>query len=62
MKSRKKLALSEKYDMLSYSYDELLNYHIMLEVAREVASASLNTCELHSCSCVYLDNVLPCAN
>jgi hypothetical protein len=24
--------------------------------------ASLNSCELHSCTCAHLDNISPCAN
>jgi hypothetical protein len=57
-----KLALSETYDMLSYSHDNLLHSHIMLNVAHEVVIDSLNSCEPHSCSCANLDNILSCAN
>jgi hypothetical protein len=57
-----KLALSKKYDMLCYSHDNLLDSHIMLDVAHEVVIASLNLCEPHSCTCVLLDNISPCAN
>jgi hypothetical protein len=57
-----KLALSEKYDMLSYYHDNLLDRHIMLDVAHEVVIASLNSCEPHSCTCAHLDNISPCAN
>jgi hypothetical protein len=45
-----KLALSEKYDMLSYSHNELVDDHIMLDVAHEVVIASLSSCEPHSCT------------
>ena len=43
-----KLALSEKYDMLSYSHDNLLGRYIMLDVAHEVIITNLNSCEHHS--------------
>jgi hypothetical protein len=57
-----KLALSEKYDMLSYSHNELVDDHIMLDVAHEVVIMNLNSCEPHSCTHVPLDNISPCAN
>jgi hypothetical protein len=46
---------------LSYSHDNILDSHIMLDVAHEVV-ASLNSCEPHSCTCAHLDNISPCAN
>jgi hypothetical protein len=57
-----KLALSEKYDMLSYSHNESVDDHIMLDVAHEVVIANLNSCEPHSCTREHLDNISPCAN
>jgi hypothetical protein len=57
-----KLALREKYDMVSYSHNELVDDHIMLDVAHEVVIANLNSCEPHSCTHVPLDNISPCAN
>jgi hypothetical protein len=60
--NHEKHALSEKYDMLSYYHDNLLDRHIMLDVAPEVVIASLNSCEPHSFTCAHLDNILPCAN
>ena len=57
-----KLALSEKYDMLSYSHNELVDDHIMLNVAHEVVIANLNSCELHSCTSTHSDISSPCAN
>ena len=57
-----KLALTEKYDLLSYYHDNLLDRHIMIDVAHEVVIANLNSCEPHSCTCAYLDNILSCAN
>jgi hypothetical protein len=47
---------------LSYSHDNLLDSHIMLDVAHEVVIACLNSCEPHSCTCAYLDNISLCAN
>jgi hypothetical protein len=60
--NRDKLALTEKYDMLSSYHDNLLDRHIILDVAHEVVIVSLNSCEPHSCTCVHLDNISPCAN
>jgi hypothetical protein len=57
-----KLVLSENYDMLSYSHNELVDDHIMLDVAHEVVIANLNSCEPHSCIRAHLDNISPCAN
>jgi hypothetical protein len=60
--SHDKLALTEKYDVLSYYHDNLLDRHIMLDVAHEVVIANLNSCEPHSCTRAHLDNISPCAN
>jgi hypothetical protein len=60
--SHDKLALTEKYDVLSYYHDNLLDRHIMLDVAHEVVIANLNSCEPHSCTHAHLDNISPCAN
>jgi hypothetical protein len=57
-----KLALSENFDMLSYSHDNILDTHIMLDVSHKVVITSLNSCEPCSCTCVHLDNISPCAN
>jgi hypothetical protein len=57
-----KLALGEKYDMLSYSHNKLVGDHIMLDIVHEVVITSLNSCEPHSCTCAHLDNISPCAN
>jgi hypothetical protein len=60
--SHDKLALTEKYDSLSYSHDNLLDRHIMLNVAHEAIIANLNSCEPHSRTCVHLNCISPCAN
>jgi hypothetical protein len=57
-----KLALGEKYDMLSYSHNKLVDDHIMLDITHEVVITSLNLCKPHSCTCAHLDNISPCAN
>jgi hypothetical protein len=57
-----KLALCEKYDMLSYSHNKLVDDHIMLNVAHEVVIKNLNSCEPHSCTSTHLDDLSPCAN
>jgi hypothetical protein len=62
MMNLEKLVLSEKYDMLSYSHNELINDHIMLDIVHEVVIANLNSCKPHSCTCVHLDKISPCAN
>jgi hypothetical protein len=60
--SHDKLALTEKYDLLSCYHDNLLDRHIMLEVAHEVVITNLKSCEPHSCTSAHLDNISPCAN
>jgi hypothetical protein len=36
--------------MLSYSHNELVDDHIMLDIAHEVVTTSLNSCEPNSCT------------
>jgi hypothetical protein len=60
--SHDKLALTEKYDLLSCYHDNLLDRHIMLDVAYKVIIANLNSCEPHSCTRAHLDNVSSCTN
>jgi hypothetical protein len=60
--SHYKLARTEKYDLLSYYHDNILDRHIMLDVAHEVVIANLNSCEPHYCTRAHLDNISPCAN
>jgi hypothetical protein len=57
-----KLALSEKYDMLSYSHSELVDDHIMLDIAHKVVITSLNSCEPRSCTSDQLVKELSCAD
>jgi hypothetical protein len=58
----KKLALNEKYDMLSNSHSELVDDHIRLNIAHEVVFANLNSCEPHSCKCTHSNRISPCSN
>jgi hypothetical protein len=60
--SHDKLALTKNYDLLSCYHDNLLDRHIMLDIAHEVVIANLNTCEPHSCTRAHLSNISPCAN
>jgi hypothetical protein len=48
--------------MLSYSHNELVDDHIMLDVAHGVVIANINSCEPHPCTSAHLDNISPCAN
>jgi hypothetical protein len=48
--------------MLSYSHNELVDDHIMLDVAHEVVITSLNSCELHSCISDQLVKISSCAD
>jgi hypothetical protein len=57
-----KLALSEKYDMVSYSQNELVDDHIMFDIAHKVVTTSLNSCEPHSCICDQLVKILSCVD
>jgi hypothetical protein len=62
LSSHDKLALNEKYNLLSCYHENLLDRHIMLEVAHEVVITNLKSCEPHSCTSAHLDNISPCAN
>jgi hypothetical protein len=48
--------------MLSCSHDNLMDSHIMLNIAPEVVIDTLNSCEPYSCSCLKIDNILSCVN
>jgi hypothetical protein len=62
MMNLEKLALGEKYDMLSYSHSKLVDDHIMLDIAHEVVITSLNSCEPHSCTSDQFVKVLSCTD
>jgi uncharacterized small protein (DUF1192 family) len=56
------LAFQEKHDMLLYSHENLIDDHIMLNIAHEVMIENLKTQQPHSCTCIQIETILPCAN
>jgi hypothetical protein len=56
------LAFQEKYDMLLYSHENLMDDHIILNIAHEVVIENLKSQQPHSCTCIQIETTLPCAN
>jgi hypothetical protein len=56
------LAFQEKYDMLLCSHENLMDDHIMLNIAHEVVIENLKSQQPHSCTCIQIKTILPCAN
>jgi hypothetical protein len=56
------LAFQEKYDMLLGSHENLINDHIILNIAHEVVIENLKSQQPHSCTCIQIKTALPCAN
>jgi hypothetical protein len=56
------LAIQEKHDMLLCSHENLMNDHIMLDIAHEVVIENLKSQQPHSCTCIQIETILPCAN
>ena len=56
------LAFQEKYDMLLCSHENLMDDHIILNIAHEVVIENLKSQQPHSCTCIQIDTILPCAN
>jgi uncharacterized small protein (DUF1192 family) len=56
------LAFQEKYEMLLCSHENLMNDHIMLNIAHEVVIENLKSQQPHSCTCIHFKTILPCAN
>jgi uncharacterized small protein (DUF1192 family) len=56
------LAFQEKHDMLLYSHENLVDDHIMLNIAHEVVIENLKSQQPHSCTCIQIETILPCAN
>jgi hypothetical protein len=56
------LAFQEKYDMLLCSHENLMDDHIMLNIAQEVVIENLKSQQPHSCTCIQTETILPCAN
>src|SRR5688572_13386831 len=56
------LAFQDKYDMLLCSHKNLMDDHIMLNIAHEVVIENLKSQQPHSCTCIQIDTILSCAN
>jgi hypothetical protein len=56
------LAFQEKYDMLLYSHKNLMDDHIISNIAHEVVIENLKSQQPHSCTCIQIETILPCAN
>jgi hypothetical protein len=56
------LAFQEKRDILLYSHENLMDDHIMLNITHEVVIENLKSQQPHSCTCIQIESILPCAN
>jgi hypothetical protein len=56
------LAFQDKYDMLRYSNENLIDNHIILNIAHEVVIENIKSQQPHSCTCIQIETILPCAN
>jgi hypothetical protein len=56
------LAFQDKYDMLLCSHENLMDDHIILNIAHEVVIENLKSQQPHSCTCIQIETILPCAN
>jgi hypothetical protein len=56
------LAFQEKHDMFLCSHKNLMYDHIMLKIAHEVVIENLKSQQPHSCTCVQIETILPCAS
>jgi hypothetical protein len=56
------LAFQDKHDILLCSHENLMDDHIMLNVAHEVVIENLKSQQPHSCTCIQIETILPCAN
>jgi uncharacterized small protein (DUF1192 family) len=56
------LAFQEKHDMLLCSHENLMDDHIMLNIAHEVVIENLKSQRPHSCTCIQIETILPRAN
>jgi hypothetical protein len=56
------LDFQEKYDMLLCSHENLMDNHIILNIAHEVVIENLKSQQPHSCTCIQIETILPCAN
>jgi hypothetical protein len=56
------LAFQDKYDMLLYYHENLMDDHVILNIAHEVVIENLKFQQPHSCTCIQIETILPCAN
>jgi hypothetical protein len=56
------LAFQNKHDMFLCSHENLMDDHIMLNISHEVMITNLKSQQPHSCTCVQIETMLPCAN
>jgi hypothetical protein len=56
------LTFQEKHDMLLCSHENLMDDHIMLNIAHEVVIENLKSQQPHSCTCIQIETMLPCVN
>jgi uncharacterized small protein (DUF1192 family) len=56
------LAFQDKHGMLLCSQENIMDDHIMLNIAHEVVIENLKSQQPHSCTCVQIETILPCAN
>jgi uncharacterized small protein (DUF1192 family) len=56
------LAFQEKHDMLLCSYENLMDDHIMLNIAHEVVIENLKSQQPNSDTYIQIETILPCAN
>jgi hypothetical protein len=48
--------------MLLCSHENLMDDHIILNIAHEVVIENLKSQQPHSCTCIQIKTTLPCAN
>jgi hypothetical protein len=48
--------------MLLYTHENLMDNHIILNIAHEVVIENLKSQQPHSCTCIQIETTLPCAN
>jgi predicted nuclease with TOPRIM domain len=56
------LAFQDKYDMLRDSNENLMDDHIKLNIADEVVIENIKSQQPHSCTCIQIKTILPCAS
>jgi hypothetical protein len=56
------LAFQEKHGMLLCSHENIMDDHIMLNITHEVVIENSKFQQPHSCTCIQIETILPCAN